>query len=272
VSVASFRCLATAVLAIGVTASAVADDGVRPVPADADARVEAADAGARVEAADAGGRAAPESRSPRIPGELLPAPSLIEALRRAGLIGEGVDPVPRFAWTLETKRPLRDPKLVSERFLGSPSGGLSGLSPMMRSYSPQPPAVGSGERTVLSVRGLATVHPGESQLGVSIEGLQLPLRDGAGFRLDWSDDGGRLEQRCRAGAREPAAALNPALPGEARRIDCEGEGRYKGIPVGVSTTVYYLERLGVFLQAENTIRSPLGPLRSWTRIRGFSMP
>jgi len=36
--------------------------------------------------------------------------------------------------------------------------------------------------------------------------------------------------------------------------------------------VFYLERLGVFVQAENTIRTPLGALRSWTRITGFSMP
>lgn len=214
----------------------------------------------------------PEGRAVRLPGELLPEPALLSELRKTGLIGEGVDPVPRFAWTLEVKRPLRDPKQVSERFLGSPAGGHSGLTPMIRTYGPEPADPGSGARMVLSVRGLTTVHPGESSLGVAVIGLKLPLSEGASFRIDWREEGARLEQRCRVAGREPAASLNPALPGSARRIDCEGEGRYKGIPVGVSATVFYLERLGVFVRAENTVHSPFGPLRSWTRITGFSMP
>ena len=206
-----------------------------------------------------------------IAGELLPAPALIASLREAGLIGAG-EPVPRFAWTLEVKRPMRDPRLVSERFLGSPGGGFAGLSPMLRVYGPHPVDPASGARPVLSVRGLTTLHPEETALDVGVHGLRLPLAQGAGFRLDWHDDGAKLEQACKVVGQEPAATLNPALPGAARRIECEGNGRYKGIPVGVSATVFYLERLGVFVQAENTIRTPLGPLRSWTRVTGFSMP
>lgn len=202
--------------------------------------------------------------------ELLPAPGLVASLREVGLIGAG-EPVARFAWTLEVKRPMRDPKVVSERFLGSPGGGLAGLSPMIRTYGPQPADPASGGRPVLSVRGLTTLHPEDTALEVAVHGMRLPLVQGAGFGLDWHDDGAKLEQACTVVGQEPAASLNPALPGPARRIECEGKGSYKGIPVGVSATVFYLERLGVFVQAENTIRTPLGALRSWTRITGFSM-
>lgn len=203
--------------------------------------------------------------------ELLPAPGLIASLREAGLIGAG-EPVARFSWTLEVKRPMRDPKVVSERFLGSPAGGFAGLSPMIRTYGPQPVDPAPGARPVLSVRGLTTLRPDETALEVGVQGLRLPLVQGAGFGLDWHDDGAKLEQACTVVGQEPAATLNPALPGPARRIECEGKGRYKGIPVGVSATVFYLERLGVFVQAENTIRTPLGALRSWTRVTGFAMP
>lgn len=206
-----------------------------------------------------------------IAAEHLPAPSLIADLREAGLIGAG-EPVPGFAWTLEVKRPMREPRLVSERFLGSPDGDLAGLSPMIRIYGPQPAPSSSGQASALSVRGLTTLHSQDTRLEVGVHGLRLPLVQGAGFRLDWHDESAQLEQRCKVLDRASASELHPALPGPARRIECEGQGRYKGIPVDVSATVFYLERLGVFLRAENTIRTPLGSLQSWTRIKGFSMP
>lgn len=206
-----------------------------------------------------------------VASDRVPAPDLVAGLREAGLIGAG-EPVPGFAWTLEVKRPMREPRLVSERFLGSPEGELVGLSPMIRIYGPQPAPPASGQASAWSVRGLATVHPQDTRLEVAVRGLRLPLVPGAGFRLDWHDDSSELEQNCKVLGRSPASELHPALPGPARRIECEGQGRYKGIPVDVSATVFYLERLGVFVRAENTIRTPLGALQSWTRIKGFSMP
>lgn len=166
---------------------------------------------------------------------------------------------------------MRDPRLVSERFLGSPGGEYSGLSPMMRHYGPEVPALDSGIAPVLNVRGLTNLRPGEEKPDVEIDGLRLPLVEGAVFRLAWSDDGATLSQSCTVGARESAASLHPAMPGDLRRIACEGDGRYKGIPVGVNAEVLYLERLGVFLQASSTLRTPLGPLRAQTRIVEFSM-
>jgi len=203
---------------------------------------------------------------PSLPAELLPAPQLLRDLRSAGLVGGEGEPVAPFSWALEKKRPGRNPKLVWETFEGSPAGPNAGLSPMVRRYAPTE----AGNR-VVSARGLTTLR----RVGDSLdaEGLRLPFADGATFRLRWhEEDKGSLEQLCSAGEIGPASALHPALPGNARRIECSGDGRYRGIPVGVGATVFYIERLGVFIETQATIRTPLGPLRSTTRITDFSMP
>lgn len=208
-----------------------------------------------------------DSRS-SLPAELLPARQLLLELRSTGLAGSSGDPVAPFSWVLEKKRPGRSPKPVWETFEGSPAGPDAGLSPMVRRYAPAE----AGNR-VLSVRGLTTIRRTDESLDVEVEGLRLPFSDGASFRLRWhEDDKASLEQACSAGETGPASALHPALPGNARRIECSGDGRYRGIPVGVGATVFYLEQLGVFLETQVTIRSPLGPLRSTTRITDFSMP
>jgi len=205
-----------------------------------------------------------------IPVALLPSPATLASLRETGLVGSGA-PVAAFAWTLEVERPLREPRLVSERFLGSPAGELAGLSPMLRHYGPEIPVPGGPAQPTLSVRGLTRLQPGEDRLDALIRGLKLPLVEGAVFQLDWDDEGAQLEQHCAVGASESASGLHPALPGELRRIACEGEGRYRGIPVRVKATVLYLERLGVFVRSESRIRTPLGPLNARTRIVGFEM-
>lgn len=204
-----------------------------------------------------------------LPADLQPPAAVLAELTDAGLVGAG-EPVAPFSWTLEVKRPMRDPRIVSERFLGSPGGAQSGLSPMLRHYGPEVPSPGGHVRPVLSVRGLTTLRPGEERPDIVIKGLRLPLVEGAVFRLDWHDDGASLSQACTVADKVAASVLHPSIPGELRRIACEGDGRYKGIPVGVSASVLYLERLGVFLQASSTLRTPLGALRSETRIIDFS--
>ncbi len=188
----------------------------------------------------------------------------------SGLVGGAGVPVPPFSWTLETKRPGRDPRQAAEAFAGSPSGELSGLSPMVRRYLPANPS--EVPTPVLSVRGLTNLHAGDRSLDAEVQGLRLPLADGATFQLHWSDDGARLDQLCTVGARVPAAQLQAALPGAARRIECSGDGRYRGIPVGAGATVFFLEQLGVFIDTEHALRTPLGQLRTTTRIVDFSMP
>jgi hypothetical protein len=141
---------------------------------------------------------------------------------------------------------------------------------MVRRYLPSDPD--AAVTPVLSVRGLTNLHAGDKVLDAEVQGLRLPLVEGATFQLHWSDDGARLDQVCTIGAPTPAAELHAALPGTARRIDCAGEGHYKGIPVGAGATVYFLEQLGVFLDVEHSIRTLFGQLRTTTGIVDFSMP
>lgn len=217
--------------------------------------------------------------------------ALREALTRAGLIGRAIDPVQAFSWTLESSRPARPPRWQRERFAGTPPGLTAGLSPIWREYLPgnpqeaasappgagsappasPPPAAASGPADGYSVRGLMIVHPGDSELPMHVAGLSLPLTEGARFRLDYNDDGASLSQTCTVGGSGPAANLYPTLPGEARTIACVGQGSYRGIPVRGGATVAYLPRLGVFLNVEQHIDSPLGRLRWATRIVNFEM-
>jgi hypothetical protein len=205
-----------------------------------------------------------------IPSRLMPEAKVLDSLRRSGLIGGDVEPVPAFTWVLERQRPGRSARQSEEAFSGSPSGQLAGLALMVRTHLPRRgPEAG---RTRLSVRGLATVDHDDDDVAVEVEGLALPLREDARFSLRLNDGDAVLEQHCRVGASRPAAGLHPALPGMARAIECNGRGSYRGIPVRVEATVHYLEKLGVFLRAESVLHSPLGPFRSTIRITSFSMP
>lgn len=218
----------------------------------------------------------------------LPAPgaALREALARTGLIGRRTDPVRAFSWTLESTRPARPPRWRRERYAGTSPGLPDGLSPVWREYLPGEPresapadggvaapaaAPFAGPADGYSVRGLMIVHPDDRDLPVHVAGLALPLVEGARFRLDYNDDGASLSQTCTVGSSTPAAGLHAALPGEARTIDCAGQGNYRGIPVSGGATVVYLPRLGVFLNVEQHIDSPFGRLRWTTRIAGFEM-
>jgi hypothetical protein len=205
-----------------------------------------------------------------IPARLMPETGVLESLRRSGLIGGGVDPVPAFTWVLERHRPGRGVRQSQEVFKGSPSDGLSGLALIVRTHFPSR-ATDVGRET-LSVRGLATVDHDEDEVSVEVEGLVLPLRDGARFSLRLRDGDAALDQHCDVGPLRQASGLHPALPGSARLIECNGRGSYRGIPVKVDAKVHYLERLGVFLRSESVLHSPLGPFRSSVRIISFSMP
>lgn len=194
-------------------------------------------------------------------------PGLLDSLAAAGLTGSG-EPVAAFGWTLETRRPARGPRQIRERFAGSRPGLPLGLSPVVHeTLGPKP----RGPHQGLSVRGLTIVYPGDTVVDVDVAGLALPLRQGARFRLDYSGDGSSLSQQCVVGATVTASTVHPAMPGDARTIECSGRGRYHGIPVQVGATVMYLVRLGVFLEVEQRVDSPLGRLRGSTRVLSFEM-
>jgi len=201
------------------------------------------------------------------PGTASLPPALVDTLFSAGLIGRG-EPVAAFDWILETKRPTRPPRRFRERFDGGRPGLPVGLSPVVHeTLSPKP----RGPRRGISVRGLTVVHPGDTVLDVQVQGLQLPLSPGARFRLDYDEDGSSLTQHCVVGATLAASTVHPAMPGSARSIECDGRGRYHGIPVRAGATVLYFEALGVFLQVEQHIDTPLGRLRGSTRVIDFEM-
>src|SRR5690606_39040490 len=106
---------------------------------------------------------------------------------------------------------------------------------------------------------------------VRVEGLALPLEQGARFRLDYDEDGSSLTQTCIVGALVPASSVHPAIPGSARAIDCAGRGRYHGIPARVTARVVYFVALGVFLDLDQRIEAPIGHLRGGTRVLSFEM-
>jgi hypothetical protein len=194
-------------------------------------------------------------------------PALLEALSAAGLTGRG-ERVAAFDWTLEIRRPARGPRKIRERFAGSQPGLPLGLSPVLHeTLSPRP----RGPHQGLSVRGLTVVYPGDTVADVSVSELSLPLAPGARFRLDYAEDGASLSQACVVGASVPASSVHPAMPGSAWTIECSGRGRYHGIPVQAGATVLYFVRLGVFLEIEQRIDSPLGRLRGGTRVVSFEM-
>lgn len=209
--------------------------------------------------------AALASSSPEI--RKLPV-SLLQDLATTGLISSSRgEPVAAFSWITETTRPGRSPRQRRESFAGTPPGTPFGLSPVLRQDLPEKPD--KPARAGVSVRGLMTLHADDTGLDVQVGHLRLPLSEGARFVLAYREDDSELAQECVAGASEPAASLHAGIPGAVRRIECDGRGKYHGIGVRVSASVLYFESLGVFLNREQRIDTPLGRLRTTTRILQF---
>lgn len=197
--------------------------------------------------------------------------SLLQDLSSAGLISSSRgEPVAAFTWVTETSRPGRSPRQRREIYAGTPPGTPNGLSPVLRQDLPERPD--KPARPGVSVRGLMVVHPDDTSLEVQVGHLRLPLTDGARFVLAYREDDSELAQECVAAGTEPAAAVFAGLPGSVRRIECDGRGKYHGIGVRVSASVLYFEALGVFLNREQRIDTPLGRLRTATRIVSFEQP
>lgn len=203
------------------------------------------------------------------PNALLAAP-LLDELLRSGLIGGQSEPMRAFSWSIVIRRPLRSPRRHREVFEGTPPGAPPGLSPMVRNeLTPK----GETRRTVrgVSVRGLMFLRPSERELDVRVLGLQMPLREGHRFRLEYIDEGGSLNEDCVVGGTVAASTVHPAIPGDARRIECSGRGDYHGIGLRVTASVVYLEVPGVFVGVEQAIESPIGRFRTGTDIVEFAM-
>lgn len=189
---------------------------------------------------------------------------------QSGLIGNHLEPMRAFTWSVVIRRPLRSPRRHREAFEGTPAGMLPGLSPMVRE---ELTPAGETRRTVrgVSVRGLMFLRPSERELDVRVVDLRMPLREGHRFRIEYIDEGGSLSEDCVVGGTVAASTVHPAIPGAARRIECTGRGDYHGIGLRVTASVVYLEVPGVFVGVEQAIESPIGRFRTGTDIVEFAM-
>ncbi len=193
------------------------------------------------------------------------SPTVLKQARNAGLVTQGIDPIPRFSWSLEQRRPLRSTRRMSESFQGS-DAATAGLSPMTRITMRD-----DGDRRVdgVSLRGLMAFSPEDEALDARIEGFTLPMRTGARFTLNYQHDDGRAQQSCTVGASQPASSVFAAIPGDVFLIDCNGDARYRGIRVGLSSRVAYFQKLGMFVNLADVIDTPLGRIHSGTKITAF---
>ena len=194
--------------------------------------------------------------------------ALLQQVRATGLCVEGGPEIPSFQWRLELRRPLRKAREVQEHYAGSAGSQTPGLSPTLRYDLPGTSDLPS---TAVSLRGLVRVSPEDKQIGARAEGLSFPLFAGKSFRIFFKDSGIDLGQQCTVADKVAASQLHVRLEGEASRIQCEGQGRYKGFEVKMHSTVYFIESLGVFLNVLDLVDSPLGLLKSQTRIVDLRM-
>jgi len=179
------------------------------------------------------------------------APAVVDEVRKSGLVNAAI-PVRGFVWTIEHRRPFRQPRTIIEDIAGSADGASSAHS---RATLPD----GKVEYSdYVSVRGLLKVGPADEKLGISASGLTVPPASGQKFRLSGERDGIVLDQVCTTRARMPASQVHESLPGEAVAIACEGEGKYRGMTAQVTSDVVWLAKLGVFLDRRDVFESPLG--------------
>lgn len=193
------------------------------------------------------------------------SPTVLKQARSAGLVTQGIDPIPRFSWAIEQRRPLRSTRRMSESFQGS-DAATAGLSPMTRITTRA-----DGDRRVdgVSLRGLMAFSPQDETLDARLEGFTLPMRTGARFSLEYRHDDGRAQQSCTVGASQPASSVFASIPGDVFLIDCDGDARYRGIRVGLSSRVAYFPKLGMFVNLADVIDTPLGKIQSGTKITAF---
>ncbi len=193
----------------------------------------------------------------------LPA-ELVKELKRQGMLTNAVA-IPRFQWVLEQQRPLRKPRTVTEQFQAS-ADGLSFVQSSTRSSD------GKVElRDYASARGLLRYTPSDTQADVQFEGLTFPLYAGRQFRWRLTRDEIPLNQTCHVLDKNLARHVHSAMPGDAWRIQCEGESRYSGMKVKVSSVLYFIEKLGVFFNEKDDLKSPLGKFSFSQRIVHFQL-
>jgi hypothetical protein len=189
---------------------------------------------------------------------------LIADLKEQGLVNAAV-PLASFRWVLEQKRPLRPPRWITEEFAAAPDG-LSSVKASTRF---------SGEkiesREYVSARGLLRYDASDTKAGVRLDSFSLPLRAEKSFHLSLVRDDTPLNQSCRVIDKVNAQRLHDALPGQAWRLQCDGDSRFSNMPVRIQSMLYFIEALGVFFSEHDQLDSPLGQFTMSQRILDFKL-
>jgi hypothetical protein len=188
---------------------------------------------------------------------------LMKQVQAVGLTVPGAPEIPAFQWRLEYKRPLRKSREIQEHYAGSRAGPLSGLS---ATYRYDYPLQGEQNSDAVSIRGLVRVSPDDKSIPAKVEGLRFPLEVQAVFKVHVKESGADVAQECQVLNVVSASVLFASLKGEAVHIECKGKGKYKGFEVTMHSTLYFIQALGVFFNAQDLIDSPLGKFKSTTRI------
>lgn len=179
------------------------------------------------------------------------APALVQALQNSGLANPAV-PVRAFSWVFEQTRPMRKPRLVKEDFSAA-SEGLSSVTSLTEF-----PDGRRQSRVYVSARGLLRYDLDDRELGVTLENFALPLQTGQSFRLHLVRDNIPLDQRCAVLEKANATLLHASIPGDVWRLRCEGTAQYKGMKIKASSTLFFLEKLGVFFNQSDDFVSVFG--------------
>jgi hypothetical protein len=193
-------------------------------------------------------------------------PDLLQQAKISGLVAEGPK-VAAFTWQLDVKKPLKSARRQVEVFSGSYGSMQPGLSVVRRSRHEGATQDSPAKiQEYFSARGLMNLRPDDEETEMHLTGLSWPLKAQHVFQLNLKDGAGAMQQSCVIAQPVDAAQLYAKLKGNAVPIQCEGDGRYRGIKVRIQSSLWFIEQLGVFYNSEDTLKSPLGTFKASVKI------
>jgi hypothetical protein len=197
----------------------------------------------------------------------LSAPhDLLQKAKTSGLVNEGPS-VASFTWYLDVKKPLKSARRQVEAFSGAASSLQPGLSMVKRArHEGATQDTPAKIQEYFSARGLMNLRPDDEETEMQLTGLTWPLKAQNEFQLRLKDDAGAMQQRCTIAVASDAALLHANLKGKAVPIQCEGDGRYRGVKVHIQSSLWFIEQLGVFFNSEDVLKSPLGTFKASVKI------
>jgi hypothetical protein len=196
---------------------------------------------------------------------LLPTELLMNA-KASGLVSEG-PVVAAFTWVLDVKKPIRAARRQIETFAGSANFLQPGLSVVTRARYEGPTEQSTAKvQKYYSARGLMNLRPDDEETEMHLTGLRWPLKPQNVFQLALKDEGGGMQQSCTIAAAVEATELHAKLKGNAIPIQCVGDGKYKGVKVRVTSSLWFIEQLGVFFNSEDVLKSSLGTFNASVKL------